>query len=80
MKTVTLKTDDIFFSRLNDLAAELHLSKSEVIRRAVVAFEAHMQRQKIRSQLKKASLKVREASRKEAEAFEGTLEDGLDAH
>ncbi|HHH72914.1 MAG TPA: DNA-binding protein [Sulfuricurvum sp.] len=80
MKTVTLKTDDTFFERLSTLASELHLSKSELIRRSVVAYEEHMQRQKLRAQLKAASLKVRDASRQEAEALEETLTDGLDEH
>lgn len=34
MKTITLKTDDTFFEKVNDLAKHLHLSKSELIRRA----------------------------------------------
>lgn len=78
MKTVTLKTDDTFFNRLNELAAEMHLSKSELIRRSVVAYEEHMKRQQMIARLKAASLKVRDASRREAEALEGTLADGLD--
>ena len=39
MKTITLKTDDTFFEKVNDLAKHLHLSKSELIRRAVAEYE-----------------------------------------
>ena len=39
MKTITLKTDDTFFEKVNDLAKQLHLTKSELIRRSITQFE-----------------------------------------
>ena len=40
MKTITLKADDTFFEKVNDLAKKLHLTKSELIRRSVAEYEA----------------------------------------
>ena len=79
MKTITLKTDDAFFERLSKLAKEQHLSKSELIRRAVAEYERNVFRRRLKDQFREASLKVREESRTIAEDFDETLEDGLDA-
>ncbi len=79
MRTVTLKTDDAFFERLSKLAKEQHMSKSELIRQAVAEYEKNVFRRRLKEQFKEASLKVREESRRVAEAFDETLEDGLDA-
>jgi predicted transcriptional regulator len=78
MKTVTLKTDDNFFEKLTVLAKELHLTKSELIRRAVSEYEKHIQRQRLKNRFKEASLKVRESNAKLTEEFETTLLDGLE--
>lgn len=78
MKTVTLKTDDNFFEKLTVLAKELHLTKSELIRRAVSEYEQHIQRQRLKNRFKEASLKVRESNAKLTEEFETTLLDGLE--
>ena len=53
MKTITLKTDDNFFEKVTDLAKQLHLSKSELIRRAVAEYEGLRQCQSDPSSLKK---------------------------
>ncbi|NPA30177.1 MAG: ribbon-helix-helix protein, CopG family [Epsilonproteobacteria bacterium] len=78
MKTVTLKTDENFFEKLTVLAKELHLTKSELIRRAVSEYEKHIQRQRLKNRFKEASLKVRESNTKLTEEFETTLLDGLE--
>jgi len=78
MKTVTLKTDDNFFEKLTVLAKELHLTKSELIRRAVSEYEKHIQRQRLKNRFKEASFKVRESNAKLTEEFETTLLDGLE--
>ena len=44
MKTITLKTDDIFFEKVSTLAKELHLTKSELIRRSVAEYEEHIKK------------------------------------
>ncbi len=78
MKTITLKSDDKFFEKLSQLAKQLHLSKSELIRKAVSEYEETVRRRALKEQMRDASLRVREHSRKMAEELEGTLMDGLD--
>ena len=77
MKTITLKTDDIFFEKVNDLAKQLHLTKSELIRRSVAEYESLIKRRAMKEQMKEASFRVREASKEMNDAFEVTLDDGL---
>ena len=78
MKTITLKADDIFFDKVTDMARQLHLSKSELIRRAVAEYEEVMKRKAMKEQMLKASLRIRESSRKMAEEFDDAIADGLD--
>jgi len=78
MKTITLKADDTFFDKVTGMAKQLHLSKSELIRRAVAEYEEVMKRREMKEQMLKASMRVRESSRKMAEEFDDTLMDGLD--
>ena len=78
MKTITLKSDDKFFEKLSQLAKQLHLSKSELIRKAVSEYEETVRRRVLKEQMRDASLRVREQSRKVAEELDGTLMDGLD--
>lgn len=78
MKTITLKTDDTFFKKVTDLAKHLELSKSELIRRAVAEYEDVMHRREMKDQMKKASLYLRQSNKKMSEAFEDTLNDGLE--
>ena len=77
MKTITLKTDDTFFNKVSNLAKELHLSKSELIRRSVAEYETVMIRRKMKEQFKIASLNVRKTNRKINDEFEHTIHDGL---
>jgi len=78
MKTITLKTDDTFFEKVTDMAKQLHLSKSELIRRAVAEYEDLMRKKEMKEQMKAASLRVRKQSREMNEVFSNTLMDGLD--
>ena len=77
MKTITLKTDDNFFEKVTTLAKQLHLSKSELIRRSISEYEHIVQKQKMKEQMKKASMLVREESMKTIKEFDNTLDDGL---
>ena len=77
MKTITLKTDDIFFEKVTDLAKHLHLSKSELIRRAVAEYEEVMYKREIKEQMKQASFRVRENNVKINHEFDDSLNDGL---
>ena len=78
MKTITLKTDDGFFNKVTDLAKQLHLSKSELIRRAIAEYEEVMHRKEIKEQMKQASLRVRDANTVVSQEFDITTADGLD--
>jgi len=78
MKTITLKADDIFFEKVANLAKHLHLSKSELIRRAVAEYEEVMRRREMKEQMKQASLRVRSANKVISKEFDYTLSDGLD--
>ncbi len=78
MKTITLKTDNLFFDKLNALAEHLHLSKSELIRRSVAEYELLIRRKEMKEQMKNASLRTRTAGSQLVEEFDDTLADGLD--
>ena len=78
MKTITLKADDTFFEKVNDLAKKLHLTKSELIRRSVAEYEALVVKKAMKEQMKAASLRVRESNKELSKAFETILEDGLE--
>lgn len=77
MKTITMKTDDTFFEKVNALAKELHLTKSELIRRSIVEYESIIKKRAMKEKMKEASLRVREANKEINDTFETTLEDGL---
>ena len=74
MKTITLKTDDTFFEKVNDLAKQLHLTKSELIRRSITEYESHIKKRAMKERMKEASLRVREANKEINDAFEITHE------
>ena len=78
MRRVTLKADEEFYLRLNRLSDSLHLSKSEVISRAVAIYEATLERNSMKKRFKEASCKVRNANREIIEDFDVTLTDGID--
>lgn len=77
MKMITLKTDDTFFEKVSDLAKHLHLTKSELIRRAVAEYEEVMQRREMKEQIKEASMRLRNANSRVNNEFDETLFDGL---
>ena len=77
MRTITLKTDDNFFDKVTTLAKQLHLTKSELIRRSISEYELTIQRQKMKEQMKKASMLVREENNKTMQDFNNTVDDGL---
>lgn len=77
MHTITLKTDDTFFTMLNEMVAAFGTSRSELIRNAVINYKETLEKEKLKQQIKKASFKVRSESLKIANEFESTLNDGL---
>ncbi len=78
MHTITLKSDDTFFEMLNDMVKSLNTSRSELIRKAVLNYKENLEKERLKEQIKKASINVREHSLKEAKEWEDTLDDGLD--
>jgi len=78
MRTITLKSDEIFFDNLTHLAHQLNLSKSELIRKAVTAYEETIHRQQLKEQMRIASLRVREANERFLTEMDDMLLDGLD--
>ncbi len=77
MKTITLKTDDIFFQHITNLAKKLELTKSELIRRSVREYENFIKRQALKEQIKQASQNVRDANAKVVNEFDSLNNDGL---
>lgn len=78
MRTVTLKTDSIFFDKLTKLAKELQITKSEFIRKSVSEYEIYLYREKLKSNIQNAALKVRESNKDIVEDFNTAANDGLE--
>ncbi len=78
MHTITLKSDDNFYDMLENMVAQLNITKSELIRRSVTHYKTLMEKEKLKEQIKNASYKTREDSLRITTAFEKTLDDGLD--
>ncbi len=77
MHTITLKSDDNFFDTLNDMVKTLNTTKSDLIRRAVIYYKDALEKERLKSQIKQASLKVRDESLKISKEFENSLDDGI---
>lgn len=77
MPTITLKSDDDFFEMLTDMTHKLNTTKSELIRKSVLYYKDALEKEKLKTQIAKASMKTRAASGKIAVELEDTLEDGL---
>lgn len=77
MHTITLKADDNFVSMLNDMVEKFSTNRSTLIRNAIIHYKETLEKEQLRAQIKKASLKVREDSLKISNEFENTTNDGL---
>ena len=77
MHTITLKSDNDFFNMLNDMVKSLDTNRSDLIRKAVIHYRDVLEKEKLKIQIKKASMKVREESLKVSKEFDNTLNDGL---
>ncbi|QKQ24382.1 ribbon-helix-helix protein, CopG family [Candidatus Ruthia endofausta] len=58
MKTITLKTQDDFYDRVNKMALEAHLSKSALIRQAITDYHKSLERKKLLNKCKIPLLKL----------------------
>ena len=77
MHTITLKSDSEFFEMLNEMVRSLNTTRSDLIRKAVLNYHDVLEKEKLKAQIKKASIKVRAESLQNVKAFEDSLEDGL---
>jgi len=77
MHTITLKSDNDFCNMLNDMVKSLDTNRSDLIRKAVIHYRDVLEEEKLKIQIKKASMKVREESLKVSKEFDNTLNDGL---
>ena len=76
MKTITIKASDEFARNLVELANQLNLSKSELIRQSVERFRQQQGEALLKARMQAASKKVRVHS--EIEEWDDTLNDGLE--
>jgi len=77
MHTVTLKADNQLYQQISQMADELHLSKSELIRKALVAYQENLSKKKMQQALQSASLLVRDANATLNNEFDELTFDGL---
>lgn len=77
MHTITLKSDDKFYTILEDMVNTLNTTKSDLIRKAVVYYKDSLEKERLKEQIINASFKVREESITISKEFEHTLNDGL---
>ncbi len=77
MHTLTIQTDDTFYDLLEDLEKKQGKRKDQLIVEAVMKYDQHLQQKLLQDQIKKASIAVRQSSKRSNEEFEKTLQDGL---
>jgi len=77
MKSILLKIDDELFQEVEESAKELKTSKTDFIKKAIVAFKKINYERKIEAQLARESYMVREDSMQINSLFESTIYDGL---
>jgi tRNA G37 N-methylase Trm5 len=70
MHTITLKSDDDFFIMLNEMVKSLNTTKRDLIRKAVIHYHSVLEKEKLKQQIKKASLKTRAESLKVSREFD----------
>lgn len=77
MKTITLKADAQLDKTVTRLARSQKKTKSAIIREAIMSYEAHLKREMLMQQVKRASLVVRKQSLQSAQDLENSIADGL---
>ncbi len=79
MSTITLRVDDSFSQTVSALSRELHISKTALIKEAVLAYRQQLEAKKVRDQMAKASRRVQMAAVDEdRELWDGCVADGLE--
>jgi predicted transcriptional regulator len=77
MHTVTLKADNQLYQQISQMAEELHLSKSELIRKALAAYQENLSKNKMQHALQSSSLQVRDANTMINKELDEFIFDGL---
>ena len=77
MHTITLKSDSDFFLMLNEMVKSLNTTRSDLIRKAVIHYRTVLEKERLKEQIKRASIKTREKSLSISREFDSTLCDGL---
>ena len=78
MPTITLKADERFCKDLNEMAREMEVSKSELVRQAVIAYRNNLEREHLRIAMQKASYRVRRSDPDLSDELDSLVNDGLD--
>jgi len=76
MTTITIKASDEFAQNLLDMANQMHVSKSELIRQAVERFCQQQSEKERRKRIQSVSRKVAQSS--EVGEWDFALNDGLE--
>jgi predicted transcriptional regulator len=79
MKTITIKTDEEFFSLIDRISRELNEPKSRIIKRAVLEYAEKIEREKLLRKMEKAAKKTVQDKKllEEVKIWEDTVSDGL---
>jgi len=77
LKTITLKADKAFDAVLSELAEQQHMTRSAIIREAVVRYRAWLEREKLQKQIHEASMKTREHHQDIMESMDQASRDGI---
>ncbi len=77
MHTITLKSDSDFFIMLNEMVKSLNTTRSDLIRKAVIHYHSVLEKEKLKQQIKKASMRTRTESLSISREFDNTVDDGL---
>jgi predicted transcriptional regulator len=77
MKTITLKADETFDTRLTNLAKRLGTTKSNVIREAVGSYERQVEREELARRIRDVSLKTREEALRTSTDWDDANADGV---
>ena len=78
MPTITLKADEKFCNDLKEMACEMKVSKSELVRRAVNAYSNNLEREHLRIAMQKASYRVRQLDPEVSDDLDSLVSDGFD--
>ena len=77
MKTITLKTQDDFFDQIGQMAAEQHLTKSALIRKAIQMYQKQLTDKKMIEKMQASSLETRGMDKELFEDFDALDDEHL---